>query len=83
MGILVVGAALFGMILGQSFKWYVLVPACGLVIVLVLVFPAHREPSVLRWFLQTYVVTTSLQIGYVVGLFARDFTPCGMMDVAA
>jgi hypothetical protein len=45
MGILVVGAALFGMILGQFYKWYVLVPACGLVIVLVLVFPAHREPT--------------------------------------
>ena len=83
MGILVVGAALFGMILGQFFKWYVLVPACGLVIVLVLVFPAHREPSLLRCFLQIYVVTTSLQVGYVLGLFARDFTSCRMMDVVA
>jgi hypothetical protein len=83
MGILVVGATLFGMILGQFFKWYVLGPACGLVIALVLVFPAHREPSVLRCFLQIYVVTTSLQIGYVVGLLARNFTPCRMMDVAA
>ena len=57
MGILVVWATLFGIILGQFFKWYVLVPACGLVIVLVLVFPAHREPSLLRLFLQIYVVT--------------------------
>ena len=83
MGILVVWATLFGIILRQFFKWYVLVPACGLVIVLVLVFPAHREPSLLRLFLQIYVVTTSLQVGYVVGLLARDFTPCRMMDVAA
>jgi hypothetical protein len=71
MGILVVGAALFGMILGQLFKWYVLIPACGLAIVLALVFLAHVEPGLLRWFLQIYIVTTSLQIGYVVGLFAR------------
>jgi hypothetical protein len=83
MGILVVGAAVFGLILCQFFKWYVLVPACGLVIVLVLVFPAHRESCLLRCFLQIYVVTTSLQVGYVLGLFARDFTPCRMMDVVA
>ncbi|HEY8008320.1 MAG TPA: hypothetical protein VIE66_16330 [Methylocella sp.] len=83
MGILIVGAALFGMILGQFFKWYVILPACWLAIVLVFVFPAHTEPNLLRWFLQIYIVTTGLQIGYAVGLFARDFMPCRMMVVAA
>ena len=83
MGILIVGAALFGMILGQFFKCYVLIPACGLAIVLALVFPAHTEPSLLRWFLQIYMVTTSLQIGYMAGLFARDFMACRIMVVAA
>jgi hypothetical protein len=72
MGILIVGAALFGMILGQFFKCYVLIPACGLAIVLALVFLARTEPGLLRWFLQIYVVTTSLQIGYAVGLFMCD-----------
>jgi hypothetical protein len=82
MGILVVGAALFGTILGKFAKWYVLIPTCGLAIVLALIFLTHTEPSLLRWFPQIYVVTSSLQIGYVVALFARDFMPCRMMDVA-
>jgi hypothetical protein len=83
MNILVVGSVLFGMILGQFFKWYVLIPACGLAIVLVLVFHTHTELSLMRWFLQIYMVTTSLQIGYAVGLFARDFMPCRIMIAAA
>lgn len=83
MAIVVVGAVLFGMILGQFFKLYVLIPACGLTIVLVLLFPAHAEPSLLRWLLQIYIVTISLQIGYAVGLFVRDVMPCRMMVVAA
>jgi hypothetical protein len=83
MAIVVVGAVLFGMILGQFFKWYVLIPACGLAIVLVLIYSAHAEPSLLRWLIQIYIVTTTLQIGYAAGLFVRDFMPCRMMVVAA
>ena len=73
MGILVVGGVLFGMILGQFFKWFVLIPACGLAIVLVLINPAHMENGVLGWFVQFVVLITSLQIGYVVGLVASNF----------
>ena len=71
MGILVIGGVLFGIILGLFFKCFVLFPACGLAIVLVLISPAHMEHSLLGWFLQIYIVTIGLQIGYVVGLFAR------------
>jgi len=39
MGILVVGGILFGMILGRFFKWFVLIPACGLAAVLVQINP--------------------------------------------
>ena len=73
MGILVVGGVLFGIILGHFFKWFVLIPACGLAIVLVLINPAHMESSLLGWFVQFVVLTTSLQIGYVVGLVASTF----------
>ena len=59
MGILVV--VLFGMGLGQFFKCFVLIPASGLAIILVLANPAHIEHSLL------VVLITSLQIGYVVG----------------
>ena len=67
MGILVVVGILFGMILGQFFKCFVLIPASGLAIILVLANPAHIEHSLLGWFLQIVVLITSLQIGYVVG----------------
>ena len=64
MGILVVVGILFGMSLGQFFKCFVLIPAGGLAIILVLANPAHIEHSLLGWFLQIVVLITSLQIGY-------------------
>jgi hypothetical protein len=42
MGILVVGF-LFGIILGQFFKCYILFPACGLALVLVLASSAYMD----------------------------------------
>jgi hypothetical protein len=73
MGILVVVGVLFGMILGKFFKAYVLFPACGLAIIVVLASPAHMENSLLGSFLQFVMLTISLQIGYVVGLAAGNF----------
>jgi hypothetical protein len=71
MGILVIGGAL-GMILGRFFKWPVLIPAYGLVSVMVVANPAHMENSLAGWCVQTVVVITSLQIGYVAGVVARN-----------
>ena len=73
MGILVIVGVLFGMIFGQFFKCFVLFPACGLAIVLVLASPAHMDTSLLGSFLQFIVLTTSIQIGYVVGFVTCDF----------
>ena len=75
MGILVAVGLLFGMILGQFFKCYVLVPACGLAVVVVLTSPAHMDNSLLGSFLSFVVLNTSLQVGYVVGFVASDFDP--------
>jgi hypothetical protein len=72
MGILVVEGVLFGMILGQFFKFFILFPACGFAIVLVLT-NAQMEDNLLSSFVQIVALITSLQIGYVVGLVARDF----------
>lgn len=63
---------LFGMILGQFFKCFVLFPATALAIVLFLASPAHMGSGFLISFLQFFVLITSLQIGYVIGLVARD-----------
>jgi hypothetical protein len=73
MGILVVGGVLFGFILGQFFKFFVLIPACAIAFILLLTNPAHLESGLLGWFLQAAAVTVSLQIGYVAGLFGRSF----------
>jgi hypothetical protein len=73
MGILAIVGFLFGMILGQFFKCYVLFPACGLAIVLVLASPLNMDNSLLGSFLQFVVLTVSLQIGYVAGLVTGNF----------
>jgi len=73
MAILVVGGILVGTVLGQFFKYAVLIPACGLAVILVLANPAHIEHSLLDSFLQIVAATASLQFGYVVGLVAGNF----------
>jgi hypothetical protein len=70
--ILVVGGLLFGMILGRFFKWYVLVPACGLAIALVLANPTDTD-SFLGLFIHVVMVTASLQLGYLIRLMALYF----------
>jgi hypothetical protein len=72
MGTFVVGGVLFGIILGQIFKWYVLVFAYVLAIILVLVCAAQMERSFLDWALQIVAVTVSIQIGYLVGSIASS-----------
>lgn len=72
MGVVVTVGLLFGMILGQFFKCYILVPAYGLAVVVVLASRAHMDNSLLDSLLQFVVLTTSLQIGYLVGLAAGN-----------
>jgi hypothetical protein len=69
LGDLVIGGILFGMFLGRFFTWYVLVPACGLALVLVLANPSHAG-SILGWLLNVVAVTASLQLGYIARFFA-------------
>jgi hypothetical protein len=73
MGMLAIGGVLFGMIIGQFFKCYVLFPACGLAIGLVLANSGHMDNSLLASFLHFVVLTTCIQIGYVIGLVAGNF----------
>jgi len=63
MGILIIGGILLGMILGQFFKWFALIPVCLLASIPVLLNPAHMENGLLGWFVQYIALTTSLQIG--------------------
>jgi uncharacterized membrane protein YbjE (DUF340 family) len=76
LGILVVVGFLFGIILGQFFKCYILVPAYALAIVLVLASPVHMDNNLLGSFLQLLMLNVSLQVGYVAGgiLFASCTT---------
>jgi hypothetical protein len=72
MSMLAVVGVLFGIILGQFFKFFVLIPASGLATFLVLTNPMQTD-SVWGWFIQFAAATTTLQIGYVIGLVARNF----------
>ena len=67
MAILILGSVLLGAVLGRFFKVLVLVPACALVLAVVLVRSADGEHGLLRALLEFAVLITSLQIGYVVG----------------
>ena len=50
MSLLVIVGVLFGIVLGQFFKCYVLIPACGLALVFVLADPAHMNSNLLDCF---------------------------------
>jgi hypothetical protein len=69
---LILGSVLLGAVLGRFFKVLVLVPACALVLAVVLVRSADGEHGLLRALLEFAVLITSLQIGYVVGLVSHS-----------
>ena len=71
MAILILGSVLLGAVLGRFFKVLVLVPACALVLAVVLVRSADGEHGLLRPLLEFAVLITSLQIGYVFGLVSH------------
>src|ERR1700704_2114294 len=70
--VLILGSVLLGAVLGRFFKVLVLVPACALVLAVVLVRSADGEHGLLRALLEFAVLITSLQIGYVVGLVSHS-----------
>jgi hypothetical protein len=43
MATLAIGSVLFGIFIGKFFRWPMLVPAFGLVIIFILIKPAHAE----------------------------------------
>jgi hypothetical protein len=76
MTILLIGSVLLGAVLGRFFKVLVLVPACAFVFVAILVRSAYVEHGLLPPPLEFAVLITSLQIGYVLGLFDEARSEC-------
>src|SRR5450631_2737665 len=72
MATLAIGSVLFGIFIGKFFRWPMLVPAFGLVIIFILINPAHAERTPQILFFQTAISIVSLQIGYVIGMFALN-----------
>jgi len=70
MAILLIWSVLLGAVLGRFFKVLVLVPACGFLLLAVLVRSADGEHGLVRPLLEVAVLITSLQIGYVSGLLS-------------
>jgi hypothetical protein len=68
--ILVIGGLLLGAILGRFFTVLVLVPAFALSLAMVVASSAYFGHSLLRALLEFAVLITSLQIGYVSGVFS-------------
>ncbi|SFK45255.1 hypothetical protein [Methylocapsa palsarum] len=75
MGILVVGGVLLGMVLGRYLKVLVLVPVCGILVVLLLSRPVPAVHSLTYPLLEIGVLLFSLQIGYAVGLLSTKLRP--------
>jgi hypothetical protein len=71
--ILIIGSVLLGAILGRFFKVLVLIPACAVTLATVVASSAYFERSLLHALLEVVVLITSLQIGYVSGLFHLSF----------
>lgn len=72
MGILFIGGVLFGTILGRLFKVLILVPTCGIVVILALAKPSLVEQSLAQSALQIVVLVTSIQIGYMIGAVSHN-----------
>jgi hypothetical protein len=68
MGILILVGLLFGAVLGQFFKWFILFPAAALAVLLIVASPANMDHSFLGSLLQFGALSVSLQVGYVFGI---------------
>ena len=72
MTVLLIAAALLGVILGRLFKVYVLIPTCFLTLIVALEGPTFGYESLTYSFLEMVLIATSIQIGYFVGLASRN-----------
>jgi len=68
MSLYIIGSVLFGLVLAQFFKFYILVPTSAATIILALVGPFHMEESLFGSFFAIVVLLTSLQLSYFCGL---------------
>lgn len=67
MAILILVGFLFGMLLGHFFKWFILLPAGAIAIILTVAGPITHT-SILASAIQFGALTVGLQLGYVAGL---------------
>ena len=72
MAMLLIGTALFGLVLGRFFKVYVLIPTCGFTLVLAFAGPTLGYESLTYSFVEIALVLASLQIGYFIALASRN-----------
>lgn len=71
---LLLGVALFGLILGRFFRVYILIPTCGVAIILALTGPAFIDQTFAASGLRIIELIASLQFGYVAGLVLTQYT---------
>ncbi len=73
MAMLLIATALFGLILGQFFKVYVLIPTCAFAVVLAFAGPTLGYDLSTVSFVDITLIMASLQIGYFVALASKSF----------
>jgi hypothetical protein len=74
MEILIIGGAVFGVVLGRFFKVLGLMPAATLAITLLLLNREVAGPTMLDSFLGIGLLIGSLELGYVTGLISTDIS---------
>lgn len=79
MGVLFFGGVLFGIILGRFFKVLILVPVCGLGVLLTTLRALELQHTLLFLLAEILVVVSSLQIGYIISAISRT-TPIAISD---
>lgn len=71
MAILLIATALLGLILGRFFKVYVLIPTCGVVLILAFAGPTLGYETLTSSFLETVLIMATLQSSYFVALATK------------
>jgi hypothetical protein len=74
MYILIIGCALFGIILSRFFRVYVLFPVCVIILGLTVMSHVHAGHSLANLLLDVFLVISSLQIGFLAGAMAPSLS---------